>query len=127
MEDESADEEVGEAQEEDGEQRGQMPLRCLSGSRRVYSWALLGGPLGRLGCFLAVAEVSWGILGASGEPLGVLEAAWGLLRGLLVASWWSLGASWAPLRATLGASWEPPWALLESSWDPPGAFLGPPL
>ena len=78
--------------EEEGEEKGQRPLGCLSES--------LGISLGRL------LDASWGgvpggllgVLGASGGRLG---SSWGPLGGLLGLSWGLLG----PLGGLLGASW----------------------
>ena len=118
MEDESADEEVGEAQEEDGEQRGQMPLRCLSGSRRVYSWTLLGGPLWSQR-FLGASWVPLGSpLGSLGGRLGAFSGPPG---GILVVTRGLLGASSGHLGGLVGAPLGPPGVILGPSWR----LLGP--
>ena len=95
-------EEMKEQEEEEGDQKGQRSLECLS--------ELLGISLGR--CLEASWDV-WGVSWRSGGTLGRLEclgeAAWGSLGGLLEASWGHLGAILAPLgasRAPLGAILE---------------------
>ena len=123
MEDESADEEVGEEkEEEEDEQRSQRPLRCLSACRRGSSWAFLGGPLGRLGCLFAVTGGSWGILGVSGGPLG---DSWGPLGGFFGASWWHLGGLSGPLGRLFGPSWGTRRSPFAPSWNHLGALLAP--
>ena len=77
-----------EEEEEEGEQKGQRSLECLS------------EPLGiSLGRFL---EASWDVWGVSWRSWGALGrlgclggASWGPVGGLSVTSWEDLEASWA--------------------------------
>ena len=91
--------------EEEGEQKGQRPLGCLSES--------LGISLGRL------LDASWGVLGVSWRSMG---GSW--------ASWVPRGCLWGPLGILLGASWGPLGSILGplgASWGSLGGLLGPSL
>ena len=89
-------------EEEEGEQKGQRPLGCLSESLGISLGRFLDMPLGS----------SWGSLGSPGGLLGVLGASGG-----------PLGAAWGPLGGLLGASWGPLGSLLGPSWSHLGAIL----